>query len=195
MRSTLLRRAVPALTRSTNSGREEVKIDMHKGTKMLRYLKSNANPFRATQLYTVHLRPKTPIGDVRVFQPPLLLFSKLFMDRQVGGDAKVYQDVLDVERLLSAQSLGSRLDLTPEGMESWLRNMPKDKFLELQSKVEGWCAKDSQARWMSDWEFKQLKFADAVKAEEREMIKADNLKHWIGTMTTIQTILHVSAVP
>ncbi|ORY88221.1 hypothetical protein BCR35DRAFT_330098 [Leucosporidium creatinivorum] len=150
----------------------DVKIDMHKGTKMQKFMPAHANPFRATKLVTVHLRPKIPIGEVRIFQAPLILLRKLFMDRTDGTKTKAFQDFLDVERLLVAEKAGHQMGLDALNMKGWFDRMPVETFKKLEKKVEGWRTRDSQAHWMNDWEFEQLKFADSVSEEKKKEIKS-----------------------
>ncbi|ORY88226.1 hypothetical protein BCR35DRAFT_337802 [Leucosporidium creatinivorum] len=185
--------------RAPEGANGDVKIDMHKGTKMQNFMPAHANPFRATKLFTVHLRPKIPIGQVRIFAPPLILLSKICMARQTrtGGIEKLSRDFLDIERLLVAERGRLPMGLDAKNMKGWIDNMPLEMFKKLEEKVKGWRTGNSQALSLNDWEFRQLKFADSVSEEEEKEIKSKNLDHWIHILTTKQILIdesHLSKV-
>ncbi|ORY88215.1 hypothetical protein BCR35DRAFT_330092 [Leucosporidium creatinivorum] len=178
-------------------GGNDVNIDLGKVTRIRHFMpaefrRNPLKPFEYTELRAVYLRPKVPIGSIRIFIPIFVFLSKLIMpyrDRHKGK-----QDLLDAERLLTAHEEGLALGLDEGNLRRWLEGMRKKEFVKLETKVREWCKPDgstmSQAQVMSDWEFQQLKFPKTTGRKKQDQIKKDNLHHWEQISSLIQTIVN-----
>lgn len=125
----------------------------------LEFQRDPLKPYEYAELRTVYLRPMVSIGSIRIFSPIFVFLSKLITpDRGQKGN----QDLLDVERLLTADEEGLELGLDDAKLKSWLDKMKKVQFKKVEDKVREWCKPDGssmrQARVMSKWKLQQLKF-------------------------------------
>jgi len=171
-----------------------VGVDFGKYTRFDHFLPANANAFDSTELREVYLTPKVPIGHVRLFTPPLLLLSKLAMPNR---EHKLNKDLLDVERLLSAEELGLRLGLRPEEFAHYLDAMQLGEFRKLERIVGRLCmttdfGRMPEADRMNEWEWQRLHFPKPKDKALVRQLKEKNYEHWHSIFSLLEHMFAVS---
>jgi hypothetical protein len=173
-----------------------VKFDVRDTTRVAGLLPPGVDPYSFTSLLLVHdLTPERyRLGEVRIFDPVLLLLLKIPFNDQQKSRRK---DLLDVQLLLRHGAPGDR-PLTRVEVKPRLDALPITFFDEMETRVQRWTqpsrrGQPSKAEKMADFIVGKSRRSSAHPSAEHKAVRNGVINTWTACFIELRRLFAASS--